>query len=206
MIDKGQAIISGALHDKHNPYLDLRRRYEPKPPKLIIVAESPPEPKPDFKYFYEPTGLTNEPLFSALMKRIHFNKPLTKAEGLSEFQRRGWFLVDATYQPVNKTRKIADEIILRDYPLLMADLNELTPDRRVPVILIKANVCELLKPKLVNDGFNVINHDVDPPFPSHGWQPKFHEKFDAILNTAGLAPHGLRTGDPIGRSGRLTAA
>jgi hypothetical protein len=33
------------------------------------------------------------------MKQISFS-PCTKEEGLREFQRRGWVLVDATYEPV----------------------------------------------------------------------------------------------------------
>lgn len=162
-------------------YHELRQKYHPKqagePLRLIIIAESSPLPNPDLKYFYKPTGFTGELLFSALMKQIDFEKPLTKADGLSEFQRRGWLLIDATYQPVNKTRKIADQIILRDYPLLVADLNELTPDRRVPVILIKKNVCELLEPKLLKDGFNVLNKGTDIPFPFGRHRKVFEDRF-----------------------------
>jgi hypothetical protein len=113
-------------------YHELRQRYHPKqagePLRLIIIAESPPEPNPDLKYFYKPTGFTGELLFSALMKQMDFS-PTTK-----EFQRRGWFLVDATYQPVNQLDdKIADQIILRDYLLLVADLNELDQEKRLPI-------------------------------------------------------------------------
>ncbi len=121
------------------------------------------------------------------MKQIDFEKPLTKADGLSEFQRRGWLLIDATYQPVNKTRKIADQIILRDYPLLVADLNELTPDRRVPVILIKKNVCELLEPKLLKDGFNVLNKGTDIPFPFGRHRKVFEDRF-RFDRTQGASP------------------
>jgi hypothetical protein len=75
-------------------YHELRQKYHPKqagePLRLIIIAESPPLPNPKLKYFYKPTGFTGELLFSALMKQIDFEKPLTKADGLSEFQRRGW--------------------------------------------------------------------------------------------------------------------
>lgn len=73
-------------------------------------------------------------------------RPATKHEGLGAFQRRGWVLVDATYQPVNildaRNRKA---VIIRDYPLLRDDLRTLAPERD---ILIKANVCALLEPKL----------------------------------------------------------
>jgi len=166
---------------KRNEYIALRRRYEPESIRLVIVAESPPA---SGKYFYNPTGAASESLFAALMKQIGFS-PSTKEEGLREFQRRGWVLVDATYEPVNKglPNSARDKVIERDYPLLRDDLARLTPKRSAPLILIKANVCRILKPKLVQDGFNVLNRDELVPFPSTGQQPKFHERFGAILRS-----------------------
>jgi hypothetical protein len=58
-------------------------------------------------------------------------------------------LADATYEPVkvDAYKKVErNEIIMRDYPLLRDDLLSLTPDRSVPIIVIKSNVCELLDP------------------------------------------------------------
>ena len=78
-------------------YLDFRRRFEPAIVTLVIVAESPPV---SGLYFYNSDGRVSEPLFSALMKQLGV-KPRTKPEGLTEFQKRGWALVDATYEPVN---------------------------------------------------------------------------------------------------------
>jgi hypothetical protein len=40
-------------------------------------------------------------------------------------------------------------VMTRQYPLLRDDLPRLTLDRLAPVVLIKANVCRILKPKLV---------------------------------------------------------
>ena len=70
-------------------------------------------------------------------------------------------MVDATYQPVDKLGKVAgpdrDAVIARDYPLLFDDLTNLIPNRFVPLVLIKANVCRLLEPRLSDDGFVVLN-------------------------------------------------
>ena len=164
-------------------YLDLRRLYEPQSLiRLVIIAESPPA---SGKYFYDPTGAISEWLFAALMKQIGFS-PSTKEQGLREFQRRGWILVDATYEPVDKglSNSARDKVIERDCPLLCDDLATLTPDRSAPLVLIKANVCQILKSKLVQDGFNVLNRDDVVPFPSTGQQKKFHERFGAILRSA----------------------
>jgi hypothetical protein len=132
-------------------YISLRRRYEPAATRLAIVAESPPA---SGLYFYDEIGATTEPLFAAVMKQLRL-QPSTKAEGLSALRQEGWLLVDATYQPVNALDAAGrDAVIVRDYPLLREDLKALAPER---VVLIKKNVCVLLEPRLVADGFRVIN-------------------------------------------------
>lgn len=168
-------------------YLHLRAGYAPENIKLVVVAESPPA---SGKYFYDPTGSANEPLFAALMIQIRF-RPSTKEAGLRHFQERGWVLVDATYQQVDKLAKDAsqtrDEVIVGDYPLLLADLSNLLLDRTVPLVLIKANVCRILEPWLGRDGFNVINRGQLIYFPSTGQQKKFEQQFAAALRSAGIA-------------------
>lgn len=160
-------------------YLTLRRIYEPKRPKLIIVAESPPA---SGLYFYDPTGAVTEPLFAALMKQAGI-LAATKEAGLRAFQRKGWVLADATYEPVNELVEPArNKVIVRDYPLLKEDLETLMDSGRpTPLVLIKANVCRILEDRLTKDGFNVLNHGVVVPFPSTGHQHRFHEAFAAIL-------------------------
>jgi len=159
-------------------YLALLRHYEPERVALIVVAESPPA---SGLYFYNPTGRPTEPLFAALMKQLGVSCA-SKREGLSAFQRSGWVLVDATYEPVNTLKGARrDRTVERDYPALRDDLTRPTPDRSAPLILLKVNVCRILEPKLTRDGFNVLNRSVRLPFPSHHWQTEFHEKFGDIL-------------------------
>jgi hypothetical protein len=161
---------------ERSEYLDLRRRYEPRSIKLVIIAESPPA---SGLYFYNPTGRVTEPLFAALMKQLRL-RPKSKDEGLRALQENGWVLVDATYEPVNGAGSGRDTVIERDYALLRDDLAALTPDRSTPLILVKSNVCRILEPKLVADGFNVLNRGQTVCFPSHGWQPMFAKQFSAI--------------------------
>jgi hypothetical protein len=80
---------------KRDEYLSFRRRYEPDNIKLVIIAESPPT---SGRYFYNPSGALTEPLFTALMRQVGVC-PISKQEGLQEFQRRGCVLVDATSSP-----------------------------------------------------------------------------------------------------------
>jgi hypothetical protein len=167
-----------------NGYLSLRRVYEPQTLKLIIVAESPPI---SGRYFYNPDGAITEPLFAALiMKQLNLS-PGTKEAGLRAFQGRGWLLVDATYEPVNKlTDAGRNNVIHRDYPSLRHDLRQLTGKQAIPLVLLKANVCRTLQPKLIADGFNVINQREVVYFPSNGRQNEFHKQFADLLNVAGL--------------------
>jgi hypothetical protein len=163
-------------------YLRLRREYEPENVRLVIVAELPPA---SGKYFYDPTGSPKEPLFAAIMLQLGLT-PTEKEIGLRELQKRGWVLVDATYEPVDKIAKEAirdrDEVISRDYPLLIHDLASLIPDRSVPLVLIKANVCRILEPLLLKDGFGVLNGGRAIYFPSHGRQTEFKNQFGAVLS------------------------
>jgi hypothetical protein len=169
-------------HDK-SKYLAWRNRYQPAPVKLIVIAESPPE---SGKYFYDPEGSRGEILFREMM-RVLGESCASKDEGLRKFQEAGRILVDATYEPVNDGRSESERnrAILRDYPLLVADLQDLTPDRSVSVVLIKATVCKVLEPRLVKDGFRVLNRGIRPPFPTY--QPdKFREDFNRILRSAAV--------------------
>jgi hypothetical protein len=166
-----------------NEYLTFRGRYEPENITLVVIAESPPA---SGRYFYNPAGRSSEPLFAAMMGQLGLS-PTTKKDGLLKFQQCGWVLVDATYEPVNEfTPSNRDRSIDRDYPLLRDDLARLTPDRLAPLVLIKANVCRLLEPKLVQDGFNVVNRGIVIPFPSTGQQKRFREKFSLIMKSAGI--------------------
>ena len=171
---------------ERSDYIAYRSKFIPASIGLVIVAESPPS---SGKYFYNPGGATSEPLFAALMAQLGIT-PITKESGLREFQRRGWVLVDATYEPVNaiKANRIRDAVIKRDYPLLRDDLSGILPDRSVPVVLLKANVCRLLEPSLTDDGFNVLNRGCVVYFPGTGRQSDFHRQFSGVLQSANTMP------------------
>ena len=72
-----------------------------------------------------------------------------------------------------------------DSQLLREDLGSLLGEQRdIPVIVIKANVCRLLEPRLVRDGFTVLNNGNAVYFPSHGQQGRFHQQFEALVGPA----------------------
>jgi hypothetical protein len=160
-------------------YLAFRRPFEPATVALVIIVESPPI---SGKYFYNPAGAITEPLFSALMLQLGY-APKSKEDGLREFKRRGWLLVDATYEPVNAlVDRRRNGVIVRDYPLLRDDL--LAQDvGSTPIILVKSNICRLLELRLKEDGFNVANNGRVVYFPSTGRQNDFLRQFRSILTS-----------------------
>ena len=159
-------------------YLKLRNKYKPKCIRLVLIAESPPA---SGLYFYDASGSVTEPLFKALMGYIGFKAlPPTKEKGLHKFQEKGWILVDATYEPVNKLHngRQKAEVIKRDYRLLRRDLENLGSP---PSVLIKKNVCQILEPMLADDGFDVLNRGRVVYFPVSYHLPAFHRQFGEIL-------------------------
>jgi hypothetical protein len=107
-----------------------------------------------------------------------------KADGLREFQDRGWVLVDATYDRIDKVSEMERAlIILRDYGLLSEDIKRLLGGhwKEIPLVLIKKNVCQLLERQLKETGFKVLNNGRVIFFPAFGQQGKFHEQFPEIV-------------------------
>lgn len=165
-------------------YLNLRSNYRPQKIRVIFVLESPPV---SGNFFYDPAGRVTEPLFSAMMKLIGC-KPSNKNDGLVAFAREGFFLVDATYKPVNhiKSEKQRSQTILSDLPELIKDLKGISASQKhkVKIVPVKANICRLLEESLKSNRLNVINNGVVIPFPSHGHQHKFQETIRKVLEVA----------------------
>lgn len=193
--------LEDALTPGHgmNKYADLRCRYTPRHPKIIFVLESPPV---SGKYFYDPDGLTTEPLFSGMMRDVLELSPKTKDEGLTEFPARDYLLLDATYTPVNipgkksARNKASAKQIGEDFPLLVAELRRHTYSD-TQLVLVMANVRKLLDEKLKAEGFTVLNdkllqvpHDRITtrrlahgviPFPGNGWPIEFRATVRHVL-------------------------
>ncbi len=165
--------------DEHY-YVRLRDRYRPAQTRLIFIAESPPA---SGKYFYDQTGRVTEPLFRALIRDVMGLSVAYKAEGLRAFQEEGFTLLDATYVPVNEgmSDKEREKAVLSGYTRLSQEVMALSPAKTTPLVLIKTNVCRLLEPRLLQDGFVVKNKGVIVPFPSSGQQRRFREAMKRVI-------------------------
>ena len=168
----------------HKEYITKRNKYKPENIKAIFILESPPK---SGKYFYDLDGEVSEPLFKAMMEVVGY-KPTDKATGLAEFAKKGFLIVDASYTPVNhyKEGKDRNERIMIWYSMLVKDLLILIPDKNIPLILVKANICRLMEPRLKKDGFKVANDGLVIPFPSTGQQGKFRKQIALVLEKLGM--------------------
>ncbi len=170
-------------------YESLRSRYKPDTIKYLFIAEAPPEPKADPRFFYLPRVLTHDWLFLYSMKAIYSgaaNQPnyllkTTKADWLARFERDGFYLIDAVTKPIPQAcsstereriiRASAHDLIERTRPLLSDNTK---------IVLIKATVYNALYIPLREAGLPVINTQAID-FPSNGNQPKFLAKMQELL-------------------------
>jgi len=159
-------------------YISMRDKYLLPVLKAVFVLESPPA---SGRYFYNEEGRVSKPLFSAMMNLLDL-KTSNKEEGLSQFAKAGYFLVDATYTPVNHLTDLErDALILQGFEELAADLKKLAEISMIELILVKANVCRLLELRLTARGFDVRNNGTVIPFPSNGQQTRFFREARKVL-------------------------
>jgi hypothetical protein len=85
------------------------------------------------------------------------------------------------YDETGATTEPLFAALMRDYPLLRDDLRTLAPEH---VVLIKANVSAPLEPRLMADGFHVLNAGRSIYFPSHGRQGDFQRQFAEVAAAA----------------------
>ncbi|WP_276979346.1 hypothetical protein [Flavobacterium filum] len=165
-------------------YLRLRNSFRPSEIKAIFLLEAPPK---SGKYFYDVRGEMNEPLFNEMMKAFNI-KATSKADGLSKFRDKGLFIVDATYNHVDdiKSNTVKTSTILRDNENLLRDLEILDREEYIPIILIKVNIYDIYKDRLIDLNFNVVNGDNRIPFPANHHQTEFQGKLKVVLEQNNL--------------------
>lgn len=167
-------------------YHDQRRQWAPRDLRLIVIAESPPA---DGHYLYDVEGNTRESLFMELLIQLFGVVPKSKKAGLRALQQWGVILLDATYTPLHGLKPAArNNAVKESIPALIEELESIEDARRVPVVLIKKNVCDLLEAPLVAAGFKVANEGKMVAFPGSGQQANFRKTFSQILNEHVYAP------------------
>jgi hypothetical protein len=156
----------------------------------LFIAESPPVSETDLepRYFYNDHLEKYDFLFKYLanvFESLHpdlFHGAQTKEARLKCLQNLGVFLIDACNHPINQIPvNKRNKLIIKDYAVLKKRIDELV-STKTKIILIKQNIYNLLKVRLGEEGYNVINkEDKCLPFPSNGNQGKFRNELKDIL-------------------------
>ena len=158
--------------------------------KYLFIAESPPVSENDQepRYFYNDHLEKYDFLFKYLanvFESLHpelFRGARSKKDRLKCLQKLGVFLIDACNYPINQIPvNKRNKLIVNDYAILKKRVDELV-SQKTKIILIKQNIYNLLKARLCEDGYQVINkEDKCLPFPSNGNQGKFQRELKDIL-------------------------
>lgn len=161
---------------KESYYKKLRNKFLPEKLKVIFVLESPPL---SGKYFYDPKGNKKEHLFKVMMNFIDY-EPKDKTDGLREFSKKGYFLIDSTYDQINGIKKSRDRNykIIANIANFVNDIEDIVKNKRVKIIPIKKNVCKILSGPLESIGFKVLNENI--PFPNTYQLKTFFRKMNSL--------------------------
>lgn len=169
-----------------NEFEIARQRYRPERVRTVLIAESPPREGSGRFFYFEHVDI-GDSLFLELMKALYpvargDAKELRrrKAEYLTRFCNDGYYLMDASQEPIaGESRAAKVRSIRAGLDPLQRDLAEVQ-HADLKVVLISALVYEICSGPLRQAGFNVVNAEMID-FPGFGRQREFHVKFARII-------------------------
>jgi len=156
-------------------YEPLREQYRPDRLEVLLVGESPPDPAAGpRRFFYAPT-LRRDNLYRGVVQGLYGEQSgveLTdKPAMLRRLQADGFWLIDATDQPVNHLPTAARRAAIRGaVPQLVDRCRDLAPRRGV--VICHSIVYEFAAPALRDADVTVL-HDHPLPFPLGHWRAVF---------------------------------
>jgi hypothetical protein len=181
------------------------RRYRPLPIKVLFIAEAPPALRFE-RFFYFVRVNEADTLFLEMMKVLYpidtgfvehedgqmpeFDAKrvrLQKAELLEKFKRDGFYLIDASEQPMpeNAGTTAKKHIIRSALPELRSKARELSSEGDAPLVLIGAPTYSVCAEALRRDGMLILNEEMINS-PARGGQKLFRRKLGMVLRQFGI--------------------
>lgn len=166
-------------------YLERRERWRPGHVRLLLIAESAPDPGSGTRrYFYDEDLTASDGLFREVAKALLGVGKLTQGRNeklpwLRRLRDQGTFLIDLAPIPVNQMRANRDAALASNVSGCVARVQEIQPDG---IIVIKQNVFTLLHGPLRAAALPLL-HDTFIPFPGSGQQKRFQAGMGAALAT-----------------------
>jgi hypothetical protein len=173
-------------------------QYRPEVIRLLFIAEAPPAFKAN-RLFYFANLTEGDTLFLEMMKVLYpsntgfdrrsflsgYSVKLMreqKPQLLERFKRDGYFLIDASEQPMpeNANSTIKRSLMRQALPKLIQRVRQNLNDPSTPVILIGGVTYDVCADTLRDAGANVV-HNAMINHPARGGQVRFREKLRAVL-------------------------
>ena len=172
----------------------LRKKYKPRKIKYLLIAESPPECIGDnTRFFYNEKQDKYDFLFKSIMACLFLNfetnyKKEDKDKYLEKFKNAGFFLIDASDEPLNDLSEIdRKKRILLKIKRKIKEIENLKSEETL-IFLIKKNIYNIFNCRLKDMGYNVVNNKF-LPFPCCGHQKEFKMKFKKYLHQLNIYEH-----------------
>jgi hypothetical protein len=162
-------------------YESLRDQYRPKHLRILLIAESPPDPNHSEKRFFYSPVLRIDNLFRSVGKAVYGNAidVHDKVGVLTRLRDDGFWLIDAVETPINKLPTFQRKKLVREgVDRLTERCVLLAPS--TGVIICHSDVFRAAHRRLRDAGVALL-HNNAIPFPIGNWQGSFIEKFRACL-------------------------
>jgi hypothetical protein len=156
-------------------YAQLREQWKPDRVRVLLVAESAPEPvAADRRFFYAPTITSADNLFRGVVEAMYHQSPgragEPKAPWLRQLRNDGVYLVDVCPHPVNHLASRERRLAIREHaPALVAEAAALEP---AGVIVCHGPTFTATAQPLRHAGLNLL-HKHPIPFPLGNWRARF---------------------------------
>lgn len=167
-------------------YEDLRERYRPERLRVLLVAESPPDPGGGERRFFYSPELRADNLYRGVAQALYGEHDeidiLDKPAVLDRIKADGFWLIDAVDEPINKLGSTARaRAIAAGVPRLAERCVELAPE--LGVIICHGKVyAEAAQP--LREAGVVLLHDEPLPFPLGNWRAAFIRGFRQAVDHA----------------------
>lgn len=166
-----------------------REQYRPDPVRCLLIAGALPDQLD--RFFYHPDARRADYLFLGIMQVLYpglkeeflaARRPSALKESmLRRFQADGFYLLDI----VDEASRRSYGLLQQDPAILLAQVDAVT-SRQTPIVLIKTTTFEAVCRPLKAAGYQSV-FQRPLPFPSQGWQHRFHELFKEALKELGVS-------------------
>jgi hypothetical protein len=168
-------------------YDELRAAYRPASVRLLLIAESPPDPGAGARRFFYAPALTPDNLYRGVVAALYGHEPgfspRSKKALLDRLRDDGVWLIDAVDEPIDKRSMSARRrAIAAGVPRLVDRVRAVAPT--TGVLICHGVVYELVAPALRAEGIRVL-HDEPLPFPLGNWRQQFVTGARDALRRAG---------------------